>query len=221
MSWPERPRRRNELRPRRVQRDIVPRLHRPPPDPAGLRDGDPAITEAFRRILRAHVRSYFNRESQIHDVTQDALLELLDKVNAGAEPQQPVYWALNSANNAVRRELTRVRHRVIEYESQLHGKVEHGDPDWAALLDAREDLRRINALLSECDEAPLIAIAGAAEGRDHRELAEQLGVSPGAARMTLSRARAELSGRFSAQQKLEELIALAKRAGLLDSEQVS
>jgi DNA-binding transcriptional regulator LsrR (DeoR family) len=67
----------------------------------------------------------------------------------------------------------------------------------------------------------LRALAGAAEGRDHRELAEQLGVSPGAARMTLSRARAELSVRFSAQQKLEELIALAKRAGLLDSEQVS
>jgi RNA polymerase sigma factor (sigma-70 family) len=200
---------------------MVTRLHRAPPDPAKLGVGDPATTEAFRRILRAHVRSYFNRESQIHDVTQDALLELLNKLDAGAQPQQPVYWALTSANNAVRRELTRVRHRVIEYESQLHGKVEHSDPDWAALLDAREDLRRINALLSECDEAPLQALAGAAEGRNHRELAEQLGVSPGAARMTLSRARAELSVRFTAQQKLDHLVALAKRAGLLDSEQVS
>jgi RNA polymerase sigma factor (sigma-70 family) len=175
----------------------------------------------FRRILRAHVRSYFNRESQIHDVTQDALIELLAKLEAGAQPPQPVYWALTSANNAVRRELTRVRHRVIEYESQLHGKVEHGEPDWVALLDAREDLRRINELLSDCEEAPLCALAGAAEGRDHRELAEQLGVSPGAARMTLARARADLSGRFSAQQKLDELVALAKRAGLLGSEQAS
>jgi RNA polymerase sigma factor (sigma-70 family) len=197
-----------------------PRLNRPPPDPAKLRD-DPATTEAFRRILRAHVRSYFSRESQIHDVTQDALLELLAKLDAGAQPQQPVYWALNSANNAVRRELTRVRHRVIEYESQLHGKTEHSEPDWAALLDAREDLRRINELLNDCEEAPKRALAGAAEGRDHRELAEQLGVSPGAARMTLARARAELSGRVSAQQKLDELIALAKRAGLLGSEQAS
>lgn len=171
--------------------------------------------------MRAHVRSYFNRESQIHDVTQDALLELLDKLKAGAEPPQPVYWALTSANNAVRRELTRVRHRVIEYESQLHGMIEYGEPDWVALLDAREDLRRINALLSDCEEAPLRALAGAAEGRDHRELAEQLGVSPGAARMTLARARAELSGRVSAQQKINELIALAKRAGLLGSEQAS
>jgi RNA polymerase sigma factor (sigma-70 family) len=200
---------------------MVTGLRRSPPDPAGLRDGDPASTEAFRRILRAHVRSYFNRESQIHDVTQDALLELLAKLEAGAQPQQPVYWALTSANNAVRRELTRIRHRVIEYESQLHGKVEHGEPDWAALLDAREDLRRINSLLHDCDDAPLRALAGAAEGRDHRELAEQLGVSPGAARMTLSRARADLSVRFSAQQKLDELIALAKRAGLLGTEQAS
>jgi RNA polymerase sigma factor (sigma-70 family) len=196
-------------------------LHRPPPDPAGLKARDPATTEAFRRILRAHVRSYFNRESQIHDVTQDALLELLAKLDAGAQPPQPVYWALNSAHNAVRRELTRVRHRVIEYESQLHGKVEHGEPDWVALLDAREDLRRITELLGDCEEGPLRALAGAAEGRNHRELAEQLGVSPGAARMTLARARADLSVRFSAQQKLDELIALAKRAGLLGTEQAS
>jgi RNA polymerase sigma factor (sigma-70 family) len=200
---------------------MVTALPRTPPDPARLRARDRATTEAFRRILRAHVRSYFNRESQIHDVTQDALLELLAKLEAGAEPEHPVYWALTSATNAVRRELTRIRHRVIEYESQLHGKTDHGEPDWAALLDAREDLRRINVLLNECEEAQLRALAGAAEGRDHRELAEQLGVSPGAARMTLSRARADLSVRFSAQQKLDELIALAKRAGLLDSEQVS
>jgi hypothetical protein len=39
--------------------------------------------------------------------------------------------------------------------------------------------------------------------------------------MTLARARADLSVRFSAQQKLDELIALAKRAGLLGSEQAS
>jgi RNA polymerase sigma factor (sigma-70 family) len=200
---------------------MVTSLNRSPPDPAKLRAGDPATTEVFRRILRAHVRSYFNRESQIHDVTQDALLELLAKLDAGAAPPQPVYWALTSANNAVRRELTRVRHRVIEYESQLHGMTEYSEPDWVALLDAREDLRRINELLADCEEAPSRAIAGAAEGRNHRELAEQLGVSPGAARMTLARARAELSGRFSAQQKLDELIALAKRAGLLGSEQVS
>ena len=201
---------------------MVTALRRPPPDPQRLRERDPATTEAFRRILRAHVRSYFNRDSQIHDVTQDALLELLAKLEAGAEPEQPVYWALTSANNAVRRELTRLRHRVIEYESQVHGAVdERGEPGVAALLDAREDLRRITALLADCDEAPLRALAGAAEGRDHRELAEQLGVSPGAARMTLSRARAELSERFTAQQKLDVLVALAKRAGLLDNEQVS
>lgn len=197
---------------------MVVALRRTPPDPKQLRAGDPAATEAFRRILRAHVRNYFSRESQIHDVIQDALLELLGKLEAGAQPEQPVYWALTSANNAVRRELTRLRHRVIEFESSQVNGVE---PDPAALLDAREDLRRITVLLKDCDEAPLRALAAAAEGRDHRELAEQLGVSPGAARMTLSRARAELSTRVSAQQKLDQLIALAKRAGLLDSERIS
>ncbi len=208
--------------PRAQSSVIVRALRRTPPDPQKLRERDRATTEAFRRILRTHVRNYFSRESQIHDVTQDALLELLAKLEAGADPENAVYWALASANNAVRRELTRVRRIVIEYESQLHGAIEgRGEPDVAALLDAREELRRINALLADCDEAPLRALEGAAEGRDHRELAERLGVSPGAARMTLSRARAELSDRMTAQQKLDHLIALAKRAGLLDSEPIS
>lgn len=198
---------------------MVPALPRTPPDPKKLRERDTATTETFRRIVRTHVRNYFNVDSQIHDVTQDALLELLDKLESGAQPEHAVYWALTAANNAVRRELTRVRHRaVVEYESQLHGALEGGEPDVAALLDAREDLRRINALLADCDEAPLIALAAAAEGRDHRELAQQLGVSPGAARMTLSRARAELSTKFTAQQKRDYLVKLAKGAGLLDFE---
>lgn len=191
-------------------------MTRPPPDPAKLRAGDPAVTEAFRRILRAHIRGYFRHESQIHDVTQEALLELLAKLEAGADPQHPIYWALSSATNAIRRELTRLRHQAIAYESQLHGASEaSSEAERAALLDAREDLRRINALLADCDEAPYRALAGALEGHDHRELAEQLGVSPGAARMTLARARADLSEQFSAKQKMDELISLAKRAGLI------
>lgn len=186
------------------------------PDPDKLRTGDVETIEAFRGVLHAHVRSYFRRESQVHDVTHDAMLELFAKLEAGADPGEPVFWALTAANNAVRRELTRLRRQAVAYESQLHGMGEVGDP--AALLDAREDLRRINALLLECDEAPYRALTGALEGRNHTELGTELGVSPGAARMTLARARAQLGERFSAQQKLAELVSLAKRAGLLDRE---
>ena len=181
-------------------------------DVAELRDGNPDATESFRRIVRAHVRRYFSRESQVHDVTQDALLELLAKLEAGAEPREAIYWTLNAAHNAVRRELTRLRHPSIEYESQVHGRVE---ADHAARLDAREDLRRIDTLLDETPERPKKAITGSLEGRDHNELAAELGVSPGAARMTVARARAELSDRLSAQQKISRLVQLARNAGLV------
>ena len=44
---------------------------------------------------------------------------------------------------------------------------------------------------------------------EHSEAVE-LGMSPGAARMTLSRARAKLHDRFNAQQKISHLVQLAK-----------
>jgi RNA polymerase sigma factor (sigma-70 family) len=189
------------------------------PDPVKLREGEAEATEAFRRLLRAHVCGYFNKESQVHDVIQDALLDLLAKLEAGAQPKHPEYWALNAANNAVRRELTRLRRRAIEYQSQLHGfglEPHNNSADHAELLDAREDLRKINALLADCEEAPFRALTAAVEGRDHREIAEALGISPGAARMTLARARHELSDRFTARQKIDHLIQLARRAGLIE-----
>ncbi|PRQ08081.1 RNA polymerase sigma factor [Enhygromyxa salina] len=190
-----------------------------PPDPQKLREGEAAASEAFRRLLRAHICGYFNKESQVHDVTQDALLDLLAKLEAGAEPKHPEYWALNAANNAVRRELTRLRRRAIEYQSQLHGYGQDDGADHAELLDAREDLRKINALLADCDEVPFRALTAAVEGRNHREIAEELGISPGAARMTLARARSELSGRFTARQKIDHLMWLARRAGLIEAPQ--
>lgn len=194
-----------------------------PPDPYRLREGEAAATEAFRRLLRAHICGYFSKESQLHDVTQDALLDLLAKLNAGAQPKHPEYWALNAANNAVRRELTRLRRQAIEYQSQVHGvghQGEHQDrADHAALLDAREDLRKINALLADCEDAPFRALTAAVQGRNHREIAKELGISPGAARMTLARARSELSDRFSARQKIDQLMRLARRAGLIEQAQ--
>jgi len=179
--------------------------------PSQLHSGDPEASEQFRRLLRAYVSQYFSRDSQIHDVSQDALLELLAKLDAGAEPREAVYWALNAGRNAVRRELTRLRHRAIEYESQVHGCIE---TDHAARLDARAELRRIEALLGDTAERPKRALTSTIEGRDHNEIAAELGVSPGAARMTVARARAELSDRLSAQQKLDRLMQLARHAGL-------
>lgn len=189
-------------------------LGRPSPDPLKLRAGDANTTEVFLRILYSHVRNYFKRESQVHDVAYDALIELLAKLDDGAMPEQPVFWALTAANNAVRRELTRLRHIAIAYESSLHGGAEQPDP--VELYDAREELRRINGLLAKCDEAPYRALVGAAEGLDHNELSEKLGVSPGAARMTLARARADFSEKLTAEEKWAALVGLAKRAGLVN-----
>ena len=184
-----------------------------PNDPNELLKGESQAAKRFRELVRRRVSSYFRRESQIHDVTQDALLELLRKLSDGERPSDAAQWVHTAARNAVRRELTRINRRVVEYESALHGLVES---DQVALLDAREDLRRITALLDEEGELAQRALASSARGSDHNELAAELGLSPGAARMTLSRARAKLHDRLSAQQKISHLVQLAKSAGLIE-----
>jgi RNA polymerase sigma factor (sigma-70 family) len=173
---------------------------------------DPPTTQAFLDCIRRYVRRYFNRPSEIHDVSQSAMVELIDKLNRGEEPQpdRTYFWVLNSASNAVRRELTRLRHRVVSYESRLHGQFTSTREE---VFEARQEIERINRLLAECSDVARLALAASVHGDTHREIAAALELRPGAVRMTISRVRATLSDRLTAEEKLERLRLLAARAG--------
>ena len=76
------------------------------------------------------------------------------------------------------------------------------------------DFLAIDELLTDCDETVRLALQARAEGRTYQEIAEQLGISHGSVRMSISRERARLRDRLSADEKLEELRLLVDRAGL-------
>jgi DNA-directed RNA polymerase specialized sigma24 family protein len=180
-------------------------------NPDKLRAGDHASVVAFRAVIRRHVARFFRKHSQIEDVSNAALLELLEKLDAGARPSVPLVWALAAANNAVRRELTRLRRQSIAVDSQRHG-VARIDP--TLVIDARDKLVRIDRLLERAEGIGVEVLAAATEGATHLEIAKQVGVTPGAVRTTLSRVRADLREQLEAEERRENLHQLARRAGL-------
>lgn len=173
---------------------------------------DPSTTRAFLNYIRRYVRRFFQRRSQIHDVSQSAMLEVIDKLSNGNEPTPDLvhYWVLNCASNAVRRELTRLRHIAVSYESRLHSRP---DPEVDEVVGARREIERIDRLLEDCGDVARKALDAAVHGDTHREIAAELEIGPGAVRMTIARVRATLSKRLTAEEKLARLHLLAIRAG--------
>ena len=166
------------------------------------------------RQVRGYVRKFFTRRSQVHDVSNNAWVDLLAHLEREEppEPERGYTWVLNSASNAVRRELTRLRrHNKTRYESAL---LDRGAGSESTVLRARATLRWVDTMLEECDETVRLTLQASAEGRTHQEIADQLGITTGAVRMSISRVRATMKDRLSAAEKLEELHLLADRAGL-------
>lgn len=183
-----------------------------PLDPDKLRRGDAATVAAFRSVLRRRIGVFFHKQSQINAVTNDTLVELLTKLERGEQPTEVFYWALNAVNNAIRRELTRVRRQVlVTYESHLHG-LDEADP--TAVIDATAELERLDALLTKVDDVSLQVLFAAVQGEKHRDIANQLGINPGAARQSLSRLRAELRSHLTTHERRAKLRQLVQQAGL-------
>ena len=179
-----------------------------------LVENDPSAAPLVQRLVRGYVRRFFMSSSQVHDVSTNAWVDLLGRLEreGAPDPERGYAWVLNSASNAVRRELTRLRRQSkTRYDSAL---LETGAQSESKVLRARETLRRIDELLTDCDETVRLALQARAEGRTYQEIAEQLGISHGSVRMSISRERARLRDRLSADEKLEELRLLVDRAGL-------
>ena len=182
-------------------------------DPELFRQGDRRAVNAFLRVVKGRIYRFFKKPSQVADIAGAVLINLLERLEDGEVPENPRYWALNVTNNFVRRELTRVKKRVQEYQSQLHGN-DGADPD--AALETELKLHEVEKLIAELDETSAEVLAAAVQGFTYREIAEALDSTPGSVRMTLSRTRASLKIQLSAQEQRKMLMMLARQAGLLD-----
>ncbi len=172
-----------------------------------LRAHDPVATAAFREVVRRFVASYFKNASQAEELVQEAMLELWTKLKDGAQPKVPRWWAQGAANNAVRRELTRLKHATAPFDSTVHRPR---PADQSATYRAREELNMIINHVLAGNQTRLDALEGLILGEDHRELADRLGITPGAARMVVARLRAKLKQEVPAKRALAQLLALPR-----------
>jgi RNA polymerase sigma factor (sigma-70 family) len=167
--------------------------------------GDRTTTTVFRLVARRWITKFFRKPSQLEDVTQSAMIEMLGKLRAGniPDPERAYCWVLTCANNAVRRELTRVRnHNVVSYESQLHCPYINRSSDWVRVCD---DLHRVNALLEQSDAGGRRLLEARACGYTYQEIAEEFGLEAAAARASISRLRKKLIAQLLVQDKRETL----------------
>ncbi len=117
-------------------------------DPLRLLAHDPETTQAYLEFTRRFIRRYLQDPSRVREVSQSALAEMLAKLERGLAPTpgRVHYWVAASASNAVRRELTRMRHRAVTYESRLHNQPAPNQDD---VLVARWEVERIECLLAQ------------------------------------------------------------------------
>jgi RNA polymerase sigma factor (sigma-70 family) len=167
--------------------------------------GDPGATSLFLMVARQWARKFFRKRSQLAGVTQSAIAEMLAKLAAGniPEPDRTVYWALTCTNNAVRRELTRIRnHRAVSFESALHCQDATGP---SAQVRAREELAHVDALLAACDASAREFVEARACGYTYQEIAQKHELRPEAVRAAVSRLRRKLIAQLISQQNREGL----------------
>ena len=146
-----------------------------------------AIVERYRRTLLRHCRRYLP-EARAEDALQQALVAAWSALQRGDEVRELRPWLHRIVHNT---SLNALRSAGYDYE-QLRETLEgDGGPAELAERDAvvRQTLAGLAALPERQREA-LLQIA--VEGRSQDEVAEDLGVSHGAVRQLVHRARRSL-----------------------------
>ncbi|HWX97248.1 MAG TPA: RNA polymerase sigma factor [Solirubrobacteraceae bacterium] len=157
------------------------------------RDGDEgafeAIVRRYRRPLLRYCRRMGLSESRAEDVVQQALLRAWMALGRGGEVRSPKAWLYRTVHNTAVNAMRGARE---------HGPLDDGAPaDFAASAESdferrvavRQTLGHVAALPQMQREAILLT---AIDGHSHEEIASALGVTHGAVRGLLYRARATL-----------------------------
>lgn len=165
--------------------------HPPERSPFSVKARDePAITEAFERLYRAHrgeiyrrlLRETGNRE-EAEDLAQKSFLNALTALNRGTRPEQPRAWLHAISRNVRRRRYRTPAPTQVELDPETPLPVHEEAPTVGELKAALERLtpnQRESFLLFELG------------GLNYVEIADRLDVSPAAVESLLVRARRTL-----------------------------
>lgn len=168
------------------------------------RAGDAA---AFEQLVRRHLRAAYsvalgvtNDPSDAEDVTQDAFIAALERLDECQDPERFSGWLLrivrNRALNLRRAQAVRAARPLAEAVDAKSASNPERDASRALL---REDLTAALGELTETQRQ--VVLLHDLEGYRHREIGDLLGISEGASRFHLSTARAALRGLLTERQK--------------------
>ncbi len=146
-----------------------------------------AIVERYRRPLLGYARRIAG-ESRAEDIVQAAFLGAWGRLSAGAEVRDLRAWLFRIVHNGAINAVKRASASDVELFDDTPGTG-----DVHAEIERRDDVRRaldgIAALPLQQREA-LLGVA--VQGRRHRDVGAELGVTDGAVRMLLHRARSTM-----------------------------
>jgi RNA polymerase sigma factor (sigma-70 family) len=160
----------------------------------------PALLRACTRILP---------EAQAEDAVQQALLNAHQALRRNGAPQRFEPWLHRIAVNAALKELRRFREELPLEEDRINGVEQPPERQ-----ERRERLREVVEALAALPAGQRRALLlRELEGRSHLEIARSLGLTPGAVRQLIHRARSGVRSMVSALTPYGLLMRLAAGDG--------
>src|SRR3954452_17570244 len=152
-----------------------------------------AIVARYRRPLLRHCTRLLSEE-RAEDVVQQAFVRALAAMRRDERPLELKPWLYTIAHNAA---LNALRERAVPSDS-LEEEIDGVErPEQA--FERREGLRSVVAAVGALPQRQRDALVlRELEGRNYDEIAAELGVSDGAVRQLLNRARTTLRAGFTA-----------------------
>jgi RNA polymerase sigma-70 factor (ECF subfamily) len=171
-----------------------------------VRAGD---TAAFAELYRTHagavavaVRDNVRGPDSVADVVQEAFVRALERLDTLREPDRFRPWVLAIARNAAvdeRRHTRRVSTDLDDAVGEL-ASADVGPEDLAELRDVVQTVRGCVAGLSRRDATAVALVSEL--GFTPAEVGAALGISPGAAKVVVHRARRRLQAALELEEQV-------------------
>src|SRR4051812_20738333 len=168
-----------------------------------------AIVERYRRPLLRYLRRLLS-DTLAEDVVQATFINAWSSLRTGTEVRELRPWLYRIAHNAAINALKRVGEAMEEVPESIGGFA----TEPAAELERRDEMQRALtsiAALPSRQRTALLAVA--VDGRVHSDVAQELGLTDGAVRQLVHRARTTLRTGVTAVTPLPLLNMLMTSAG--------
>jgi RNA polymerase sigma factor (sigma-70 family) len=156
------------------------------------RQGHEGAFETFVQRYRAMLLAYCRRTGlsqwRGEEVLQQSLLHVWLALRSGTEVRDPKAWLYRIVHNRAVNAMSRTPQDHVRLTEAIHDLAAH-EATAQPLMAMREALDKVAALPQMQREAVLLT---AIDGQTHREVAGTLGITDGAVRGLLHRARATL-----------------------------